>query len=154
MASYKVQFMQELYGYTTYRNSIIFLKPKWEFAMMLFQCSHTSLCGVALYPHGDRWCSHFIAAGNTNVVASHSLEPRDVILERRHCDVDQPSHCHLPLPPTHLFKLGWNRTCVRTDWRINSYNQQQQFVQSLPWCDILLWERNHQVQVSSSTPTY
>lgn len=75
--------------------------------------SHTSLCGVALDPHGDRRGSHLIAAGNTHVVPRHSLQPGDYALERRHCDVDEPGGHHLPFPLTHLFNLRWNKEHVR-----------------------------------------
>lgn len=74
--------------------------------------SHTSLCGIALDPRGDRRGPHFIAAGNADVVPRHRLQPRDFVLESRHCNVDQPSHRHLPFPPTHLFNLKQDRECV------------------------------------------
>lgn len=79
--------------------------------------SHTSLCGVALYPHGDRRGSDLVAAGNTHVVPRHRLQPRDFTLERRHCDVDEPGGHHFPFSPTNLFNLRQVREQVRAGRR-------------------------------------
>lgn len=85
----------------------------------LLKYSHTSLCGVALNPHGDRRGSHLIAAGNAHVVPRHSLQSRDFIMERRHCDIDEPGVRHLSFSPTHLFNLRPNREHVRINLDIN-----------------------------------
>lgn len=114
--------------------------------------SHTSLCGVALDPRADGRRSRLVAAGHAEVVPRHSLQPGDVVLEWRRCDVDQPSHRHLSFPPTHLFDLALIRQTGDDQFAII----QLWFVQvrASPWCDISLLARNRRVRGSSSTSAY
>lgn len=79
----------------------------------LLELSHTSLCGAVLDPRAERRGSHLVATGNTYVVQRHGLQPGDFILERRHCDVDEPGGHHLPHSPTHFLNLRGQKDGVR-----------------------------------------